>query len=51
MQAIKRAYRAIYRSGLSLDEAKDKLREAAANEPAIVPLQQFIERSQRGIIR
>ena len=51
IQSIKRAYRAIYRSGLSLDEAKEKLREAAAADSAVKPLLEFLEKSQRGIIR
>ncbi len=51
IQNIKRAYRAIYRAGLSLDEAKDKLRESAAADSAVQPLLEFLEKSQRGIIR
>ena len=51
IQSIKRAYRAIYRSGLSLDEAKEKLRESAATDSAVKPLLEFLEKSQRGIIR
>lgn len=51
LQAIKRAYRTLYRSGLSLDEAKDKLREAAGKEAVVQPLVDFLDQSQRGIIR
>lgn len=51
LQSIKRAYRTLYRSGLSLDEAKLKLREAAVSEAALQPLVDFLDQSQRGIIR
>lgn len=51
LQAIKRAYRTLYRSGLSLDEAKEKLREDAGKEAVVQPLVDFLDQSQRGIIR
>lgn len=51
LQAIKRAYRTLYRAGLSLDEAKEKLREAAGKEAVVQLLVDFLDQSQRGIIR
>jgi len=51
LAAIKRAYRTLYRAGLSLEEAKEKLREEAATEPAVKTLVDFLDQSQRGIIR
>ena len=51
IQAIKRAYRTLYRTGLSLDEAKENLREAAKSETVVLPFVDFLDRSQRGIIR
>lgn len=55
INAIKRAYRTIYRSNLSLDEAKAALaQEEAANAdaaPHLKLLREFVESSTRGIIR
>jgi UDP-N-acetylglucosamine acyltransferase len=53
--AIKRAYRLIYRSGLSLDDAKVALRAEEDKSPDVAvhlrQLREFIESSPRGIIR
>lgn len=53
--AIKRAYKTIYRSGLSLEDAKAALVKEEANEPAsaehIRLLREFLENTSRGIIR
>ena len=49
--AIKRAYRALYRSGLSLDEARQRVAEIATQESEVALLSDFIARSGRGIIR
>jgi UDP-N-acetylglucosamine acyltransferase len=49
--AIKRAYKALYRSGLSLDEARQKVAEIAAGAPEAVPFSEFIASSGRGIVR
>lgn len=51
LQALKRAYRTLYRSGLGLDEAKDQLRQVAATESVVQTLVEFLDKSQRGIIR
>lgn len=49
--AIKKAYKILYRSGLSLDEARLQLTELASVQPEVKPLLDFISSSQRGIIR
>jgi UDP-N-acetylglucosamine acyltransferase len=49
--AIKRAYRTVYRSGLSLEEAKRELAAPAAASPEVRYFLEFLERSKRGIIR
>lgn len=53
--AIKRGYRLVYRSGLSLDEAKAALATEEAKEANAAPhlrlLREFLENNTRGIIR
>ncbi|MGA7179464.1 MAG: acyl-ACP--UDP-N-acetylglucosamine O-acyltransferase [Thiobacillaceae bacterium] len=49
--AIKKAYKVLYRSGLSLEEAKQQLEELAKAQSEVAPLLEFIRNSQRGIIR
>jgi len=51
IQALKRAYRTLYRSGLSLEEAKKELQEHAANCAEVKPILEFLSNSKRGIIR
>jgi UDP-N-acetylglucosamine acyltransferase len=51
IQAIKRAYRTLYKSGLMLDEAKEKLAEAAREHPEVQLFLDFLAIAQRGIIR
>lgn len=48
---IKRAYRTLYRTNLSLSEAKAKLAEHASHCAAIQPLVEFLDRTTRGIVR
>lgn len=48
---IKRAYKVVYRNGLSLDEAKIELAEMAASHPEVAVFLNFITESTRGIIR
>ncbi len=50
-QALRDAYKLIYRSGLTLVEVKVKLREMAASYPEVNVMLDFIESSQRGILR
>jgi len=49
--ALKRAYRALYKSGLMLEEAKVKLEELAAEQPDVRRFLDFLAVSKRGIIR
>jgi UDP-N-acetylglucosamine acyltransferase len=49
--AIKQAYRALYRKGLSLSEAREKIAALAADHPEIQPFADFIGVSGRGLVR
>ena len=49
--AVRRAYRTLYRAGLSLDAARAALAEAAAGAPVLAPLVSFLAHEGRGIIR
>ncbi len=49
--AIKRAYRALYRSGLSLDDARERVAEISAEHPEVGLFADFIGRSGRGLVR
>ncbi len=51
IRAVRQAYKAIYREGLSLDEAKSALAASAAATPALLPLVEFLAAPGRGIIR
>jgi len=51
ISAIKRAYKTIYRSGLTLEEARQQLAEVAAATPELQPLLEFISAAGRGIVR
>lgn len=55
ISAIKRAYKLIYRAGLSLDDAKAALLQEEGKSPEAAPhirlLREFLESSTRGIIR
>lgn len=51
IMAIKRAYKALYRSGLSLDEAKAAIQSQLAEFGELQPLVDFLAASTRGIIR
>ena len=48
---IKRAYKSLYKSGLSLQEAREAIGEKAALHRELAPLLEFISGSKRGIIR
>lgn len=48
---IKRAYKALYRNGLSLDEAKQEIALMQANCPELAILSNFLNLTTRGIIR
>ncbi len=49
--ALKRAYRTLYKSGLSLAEARVELEKQSAESPEVRELAEFIARSTRGILR
>ncbi|MEO8305334.1 MAG: acyl-ACP--UDP-N-acetylglucosamine O-acyltransferase [Betaproteobacteria bacterium] len=51
IQAVRRAYKTLYREGLTLDDAKSALAEAAKASPILVPLVEFLAEPGRGIIR
>ncbi len=48
---IKEAYRLLYRSGLRLEEARDQIEAAAAEQSELKVFATFIEASERGFIR
>ena len=51
IQNIRRAYRTLYRSGLSLDEARGALQEMAEKADEIRLMVDFLSHVERGIIR
>ena len=51
IMAIKRAYKALYKSGLKLDEAQAAIVAAAGESPELAPLAEFLAAPGRGIIR
>ncbi|MSQ69719.1 MAG: acyl-ACP--UDP-N-acetylglucosamine O-acyltransferase [Betaproteobacteria bacterium] len=48
---IKSAYKTIYKSGLSLEEAKKTLAEEASRHSEVQPLVEFLRHSRRSVIR
>lgn len=48
---IKRAYKVIYRDGNTVNQALELLRDMAEGTPEIALLADFIQRSERGIVR
>lgn len=51
IQVLRRAYKAIYREGLTVADALERLRELEQHAPEVSLLIQSIEQSNRGIIR
>ena len=51
IMAIKRAYKTLYKSGFTLAEARDELARAANGAPDVRLMLDFIERSQRSLVR
>jgi UDP-N-acetylglucosamine acyltransferase len=49
--AVRRAYKALYREGLALDDARVRIAAAVAETPALRPLSEFLATAGRGIIR
>jgi len=51
IRGLKEAYKVIYRSGLTVDEAMVRLRELAEATKEIEPMITFLNHSSRGILR
>ena len=51
IEHIKNAYRVLYRSELSYEEAKVQITELATTQKELMPFMQFFKESSRGIIR
>lgn len=51
VMAIKRAYKTIYKSGLTLEDAKVAIKGQLAEHPELQALAEFLGRTQRGIVR
>jgi len=51
IEAIKRAYKTLYRQGLLLEQALEQLAEPAREFPEVARLVDFIKASRRGIVR
>jgi UDP-N-acetylglucosamine acyltransferase len=49
--SLKRAYKTLYRQGLTLQEALRRLRTGFSDVPEVAQLVEFIEASTRGIVR
>jgi UDP-N-acetylglucosamine acyltransferase len=51
LDALKRAYKTIYRSGLGAEEIRRELEAQARGCPEVRPLIEFLDSSKRGIVR
>jgi UDP-N-acetylglucosamine acyltransferase len=51
IHAIRRAYKSLYRSGLTLEEAKSEIAKEAGTYASVKLFLNFLEQSERGIIR
>jgi UDP-N-acetylglucosamine acyltransferase len=51
IEAIQVAYRTLYRSGLSLADAKAELTRSASARPEVMALVEFLTSAARGIVR
>ena len=51
IEQIRRAYKTLYKSGLSLEEAKQALHGQVAECPELAPFVEFLDSSKRSIIR
>jgi UDP-N-acetylglucosamine acyltransferase len=50
-RALRQAYRTLYRSNLSLQEALQRLHDLSRQDEAVAVLAAFLERAKRGIVR
>lgn len=48
---IKRAYKTLYRKGMTLEQARASLRSECADQPELTVLADFLDKTTRGIIR
>ena len=51
ISAVKKAYKIVYRQGLTVEEAQVELVALAAEEPAVQPFVDFLQQNERGIVR
>jgi UDP-N-acetylglucosamine acyltransferase len=51
VMAIKRAYKTLYKSSLTLEEAKKVINEQLIEHPELKLMSDFLNRTQRGIVR
>jgi len=51
LKNLRDAYKMIYRSGMTVEEALVKLELMSVSQPEVKPLAEFIRQSQRGILR
>ena len=51
ISAVKKAYKLIYRQGLTIEEALPELEALAAEEAAVAPMVEFLKLNDRGIVR
>jgi UDP-N-acetylglucosamine acyltransferase len=51
IQTIRRAYKILYRSGHTLNKARNELERLAGEEPILEPLATFLTNSKRSIVR
>ena len=51
LRILREAYKTIYRSGMTLEEALIKLEVMSNSQPEVLPLTEFLRKAQRGILR
>lgn len=51
IQQVRRAYKILYRQGLQMDEARQKLEEMAVDSEEIRPLVEFLDTTEKSMIR
>jgi len=51
LRVLRDAYKTIYRSGMTVEEALVKLEVLSDSQPEVKPLAEFLKKSQRGILR
>lgn len=51
LRVLRDAYKTIYRSGMTVEEALVKLEVLSVSQPEVKPLAEFLKKSKRGILR